>query len=204
MGNFTRLLISMLVIGTLLEVTFLATLNYVEGNDGHLFTPTPTPTAIPTPTATPTPAFSRPTTIEIPSIGLNTSMIEVGMDASGAMDSPADPAQVGWYSLGTRLGWQGNAVLAAHYDDAHGRPAAFFNLSKIPVGTDIIITDDIGRKLTYRVERSESRPIGEWVLSDIFGASDQRRLNLITCSGWWQAGVHNYSHRHIVFTRLVE
>lgn len=204
MSPLVRLLITFLVIGTLIEITSLATLNYVEGNDGHLFGPTPTPTALPTPTATPTPAFGRPTKIEIPTIGMNAPMIEVGMDENGAMASPTDPHTVGWYALGTKLGWQGNAVLAAHYDDIHGNPGVFYNLKNIPVGADITITDEIGRVLTYRVERSESRPIGEWVLADIFGASDQRRLNLITCAGWWQPGIHNYSHRHIVFTRLVE
>ena len=141
--------------------------------------------------------------MDIPAIGLSTNVEQVTVDEQGNMGVPKEFGNVGWFSHGTKLGWQGNAVMTGHYDDIYGRPAAFYHLKNIPLGAQIILTDEVGRTLQYEVVHSESKPIGSWSLAEIFGPTDERRLNLITCSGWWNPRIHNYSHRHIVFSRLL-
>lgn len=208
-------LIILLIIGTLVEFSVINVIG-ASGDEeklaedplrlvkNFLSFPTPTPTATPTPTPTPTPSFGHPVQIEVAAINLNTTVEEVTIDGSGNMGVPQNFASVGWYALGAKLGWRGNAVITGHYDDIHGQPAAFYHLRHIPLGADILLSDDMGRKLVYRVYASESRPVGSWVLEEIFGPSEERRLNLITCSGWWNPRIRNYSHRHIVFSHLVE
>lgn len=207
-------LIVLLTIGTIIELSMLTVIGAAESTAVTspqsswnivkvLFpNPTTTPSPTPTPTPTPTPAFNRPDRIEITPINLNAPIEEIAIDSAGNMGVPQSFGSVGWFALGTKIGWQGNAVLTGHYDDIYGRPAAFYNLHKIPVGSDITLTDDTGRTLRYVVERSESRPVGNWSLTEIFGPTDERRLNLITCSGWWNPKIRNYTHRHIVFSRL--
>jgi sortase A len=51
-------------------------------------------------------------------------------------------------------------------------------------------------------------PLHSYRLTDaprarIFGPSTGRHLNLITCSGTWQARAHLYDQRLVVYTRLL-
>ena len=219
MATIIRLLIILFLVGTLVEFVAAEQLESNEGSKTLLrqgyggqggvvskilsLFPSPTPTVTPTPTPTPTPAFNQPVRIDIPSIGMTAAVESVGLDANGIMTIPENP-HVGWYSLGARPGWPGNVMIAGHYDLVSGAPAIFYNLSKIPLGADIILTDELGRTMKYQVEQSESRPIGNWSLEEIFGPTQEKKISLITCSGWWNPKVHNYSHRHIVFGLLVE
>lgn len=207
-------LIFFLTIGIIVEFWLTSLLQPVQGQEntvhsivGKLFpspTVTPTPSPTPTPTPTPTPAFGQPVYVQISSLGINAPVENISVDSMGRMGVPANPYNVGWYMLGARIGWQGNAILTGHYDTTTGTPAIFNRLSQIPIGADVVITDEIGRTMRYMVEHSESRPLGSWSMEEVFGPSSERRLNLITCSGWWNMRARTYSHRHIVFARLVE
>jgi len=41
-------------------------------------------------------------------------------------------------------------------------------------------------------------------LARIFGPTSARHLNLITCSGTWQAQEHQFNERLAVYTRLLQ
>ncbi|MGM0866326.1 MAG: class F sortase [Bacillota bacterium] len=41
-------------------------------------------------------------------------------------------------------------------------------------------------------------------LRTIFGPSEKRMLNLITCKGYFDREIHNYIERLVVYTELVE
>jgi len=46
-------------------------------------------------------------------------------------------------------------------------------------------------------------PAGNEPVSDVFGESDEPRLNLITCDGDWIENERGYSQRLVVYTELV-
>lgn len=200
-------IIFLFVLGIFAELFIMVFIQSAEGAQGDLQAKSVSLVTLlfgspPTPTPTPTPAFNQPVRLEIPSIGLSADIEAVGLDNFGVMVIPENP-RVGWYGLSARPGWGGNVVIAGHYDTASGAAAVFFNLDKIPLGAEIMFTDELGRTMKYVVDRSESRPIGNWSLEEIFGQTGERRLSLITCSGWWNPSIRTYSHRHIVFARLI-
>ncbi len=201
MAKIIKVLTIVFTIGIVLELTLTLAMGTALGEErdqGSFQLPFIGPTATPTPT----PAFSQPSHINIPSINLEAPVESIGVDEKNHMGVPTNPDRVGWYDLGTKIGWQGKAVFTGHYDRVSGAPAIFYNLHLVPLGAEITLTDDQGRAMVFIVDRSESRPLGAWTTDEVFGPTDERRIVLITCSGWWNPTLRNYSHRHMVFAKL--
>ncbi|MBI4226014.1 class F sortase [Candidatus Roizmanbacteria bacterium] len=164
----------------------------------------PPPTTIATPTATPTPTIVQPASVSIPKIQVAAPIEPVGTDENGKMQLPQDINVVGWYSLGSKPGEAGNAVIAGHLDSATGEGAIFYNLKIVEPGDEIIITDQTGKENRFTVTDKVIYPYDQVPIDKVFGKSSQKRLNLITCTGAWNPLEKNYSHRTIIFSQLLE
>lgn len=156
------------------------------------------------PTAVPQQDFAEPQSISIPKINVNAPVEHVGLDGENRMDVPKDSDNAAWYDLGYKPGQKGNAVIAGHYDKKDGSPAVFWDISKLVPGDKIIITDVNGKELTFEVTRSEKFPYDNFPLQEVFGPSEDAMLNLITCEGSWNSTTGMYSHRSVIFSKLVE
>jgi sortase (surface protein transpeptidase) len=145
-----------------------------------------------------------PVSLQIPKLNLQATIEQVGMDKQGRMDVPKNADNVGWYNLGYKPGDKGSAVMAGHLDKASGAPAVFWNVSKLHPGDTILVTEENGKRLTFSVSKVTNYPYNDFPLQEVFGASDEARLNLITCQGTWNKTTGNYSHRTVVFARLTQ
>ncbi|MFN8497009.1 MAG: class F sortase [Anaerolineae bacterium] len=165
-------------------------------------TATPTRTATPAPTATPQPTpygGGRPASMSIPAIGVkDANVVDVGLEANGAMETPKGWWDLGWYKLGALPGQLGNAVISGHLDSDTG-PAVFWNLARLRKGDKIVVAMEDGTTRRFAVEKLESYPYNKAPLDRIFGPSDKARLNLITCAGVFDKGHANYSNRLVVY-----
>jgi sortase (surface protein transpeptidase) len=139
--------------------------------------------------------------LRIPALGLMTAIEPVGLRA-GAMDVPTNVWHVGWFRLGPRPGDVGNAVIDGHLDSTTG-PAIFLHLHKLHVGDRIYVTDRAGIERGFVVTDLHSYRLTDAPRARIFGPTTERHLNLITCSGTWQARAHQYDQRLVVYTRLL-
>ncbi len=161
--------------------------------------------AVVAPTLTPTPIREQPPiAVTIPKININASIERVGVDVEGRMDVPKDAFNVAWYEYGIKPGEVGNAVFAGHLDTVTGAPAIFYNLSSVEVGDAIVVSTEEGKRLTFTVVRKEIYDGNQFPLKEVFGASDKKMLNLITCQGWFDYQVQEYSHRLVLYTKLQE
>ncbi len=59
-----------------------------------------------------------PKKLDMPRLGLEAQIVEAGIDKSGAMETPDNYKDVGWFNLGVRPGEIGNAVITGHLDTA--------------------------------------------------------------------------------------
>jgi len=146
--------------------------------------------------------FGTPSRIQIPKLGVDTTVEQVGMDTNGNMDVPKDPDNVAWYRLGYKIGGNGSAVIAAHFDKPSGAPAVFYHLSSLKSGDEIKISDESGNVLTYRVTESTAYPYDNFPLQKVFNSPGTPTLNLITCDGTWDRTKKTYSNRLVVFSQL--
>jgi sortase A len=141
-----------------------------------------------------------PSTIEIPSISMKSSVEQVGLDSQNRMDVPKNWNNVGWYKLGYKPGEGGTAVISGHLDTSTGAPAVFYKLNSVNRGDKIIITDDHGNKANFKVTDKEHYPYNQVPLQKIFNTAGAAALNLITCQGDWNPNQRNYSERLVIYS----
>ncbi|WP_199925721.1 class F sortase [Paenibacillus bouchesdurhonensis] len=142
-----------------------------------------------------------PTELIIPAIKVKANIEPVGVLDNGQMDVPKQTEVVGILHPGVIAGEQGNMVMDGHVDSYSG-PAVFFNLKKLKRGDPIIVCDMNREKLTYIVQSVESYPTSDAPVDRVFGETDERMLNLVTCSGKYSRKKKEHEQRLIVFAKL--
>jgi LPXTG-site transpeptidase (sortase) family protein len=143
-----------------------------------------------------------PSRLRIPSLNIDANVEQLGLRQDGAMDVPSNIWNVGWLSSGVQPGAVGNAVIDGHKDSVKGT-AVFWDLGKLKVGERVYVSDGAGNELAFEVLEVASYGTGEAPLAQIFGSSEERRLNLITCDGTFVKSQYTYDKRLVVYTRLV-
>src|ERR1700722_5858119 len=81
---------------------------------------------------------AEPVSLVIPSIGVTTALVQLGLTSSGALQVPPTAAVAGWYTGGPRPGSIGSAVIAGHIDSTAG-PGVFFRLSQLRPGDRVYV-----------------------------------------------------------------
>jgi hypothetical protein len=142
-------------------------------------TPPPTATPVP-PTATPVPRAGQPTRVKIPVIRVDAAVEYVGLTPEGAMDVPKNYSKTAWYEPGPRPGEQGNSAIAGHVDSKTGK-AVFWDLHTLKVGDEIFVMGDDGVERRFVVSGVQSYGRADAPLQQIFGPTNERHLNIITC-----------------------
>lgn len=145
--------------------------------------------------------ISRPVQLLIPSLAISTSVEEVGVDASGAMDTPHNLWNVGWFSPGPAPGALGDAVIAGHVG-LPGNPLIFSTLGRLRSGDQITVVGADGSRRNFAVQSavswpSDSHPTG------LFESTGAPRLTLITCGGAYLRNSQTYADRLIVEADLI-
>lgn len=136
-----------------------------------------------------------PARLLIPSIGIGVDIVPVGLNDKGEMDVPSGAtSNVGWYKGGTIPGNVGSAVLDAHVY------AAFQELQHVRLGSYVYVQTSGNTKLRFKVVDSRFYTLSELTPAILFGQTDARRLNLITCAGTFVPSINTYDHRLVVFT----
>lgn len=97
---------------------------------------------------------ATPVRLTIPVIGVNTTLIRLGLTASGAMQVPSDWSVAGWYTGSPRPGAIGPAVIVGHIDSRTG-PAVFYRLAGLRRGDKVYV----------RTGRSSSSVSQRWLRS---------------------------------------
>src|SRR3989339_1636326 len=145
-------------------------------------------------------SIGLPVRLKITGINVDAAIIPVGLTSDGAMDTPKDPDEVVWYSLGSRPGESGTAVIAGHYDWINNIPAVFSHLHELRKGDKIFVEDENRMITTFVVREIRTYDKDEYA-SDVFTSDDDKdHLNLITCIGVWDKISKSYSKRLVVFT----
>jgi LPXTG-site transpeptidase (sortase) family protein len=181
-------------------------------------TPAPSPSASPPPgtSATPTPATAAPATpnqteprnpgkpvrLEVPAIGVDAPVIELGLNPDDTLEVPEDFATTGWWSGGPRPGQLGPAVIAGHVDSKSG-PAVFYRLRELAKGDAIRVHERNGATSTFRVQRIERHPKDDFPTDAVYRSDlDRHALRLITCGGTFDRSTGHYRDNVIVFAML--
>ena len=150
--------------------------------------------------ADPKPAagMSPPARVAIPSIGVDSSLQPLGLQADNTLQSPTAWGQAGWYAGGVRPGDPGPAVIAGHVDSRSG-PAVFFRLRELRAGADVYITTQSGKTLHFVVDTSQRFSKDRFPTEAVYGAQDHPELRLVTCGGEFDKLHRQYRGNVVVY-----
>ncbi|WP_020127015.1 class F sortase [Streptomyces sp. 303MFCol5.2] len=143
-----------------------------------------------------------PAEVTIPSLGITSSLMELGLATDGTVEvPPADKGMTaGWYTGGAVPGEPGAAVIIGHNDTRFGK-AVFHDLHKITEGADITVTDARGDAAHFSVTGTESVGKGSFPTEKVYGPTADRALRLITCDGDFDAEGHPVNNLIVYATR---
>lgn len=163
----------------------------------------PATPAQPRPAAEPDPLpRALPVRLEIPSIGVRTDVVQLGLEADRTIEVPTDPKQAGWYRYSPTPGQVGPAVVVGHVDSVEG-PAVFHELGALQLDARIRVLRDDGRVAVFSVRRVATYEKDAFPTRAVYGDLKKPGLRLITCGGSYDADDGGYQANSIVFASLV-
>lgn len=140
---------------------------------------------------------SPPVTLTIPSIGVQTSLIRLGLAADGTLQVPQSTAVAGWYTGSPRPGAVGSAVIAGHIDSRTG-PGVFFRLSLLRPGDRVYVRRADGTLAVFLVTAVRQFPKDSFPTSAVYGPTPDPEVRLITCGGTFDPQLGSYLSNTIV------
>lgn len=143
-----------------------------------------------------------PVQLLIPDIGVNAKIEHLGLTKEGAVQAPAGAKEVSWFTLGSRPGQPGSAVISGHYGRwKNGTDSVFNLLPDVKRGDTIHVKDEGGVVRSFVVQ--DIRVYGkDEVVPEIFAASTDALLNIITCHGTYLEDEQTYDRRLVVFAKM--
>jgi sortase (surface protein transpeptidase) len=182
----------------------------IASSSGHKALPVGKPKLLPVPRgdAAPVPqpsdgeAVARPASLIIPSIGVRTRLIRLGVLSSGALQVPATTAVAGWYTFSPRPGAIGSSIMAGHIDSVSG-PGIFFRLRLMHPGEKVYVRRTDGSLAIFRVTAKHMYLKAHFPTADVYGPAPTAQLRLITCGGTFDPATGHYLSNVIVFATLI-
>ncbi len=143
-----------------------------------------------------------PVRVRVPAAGVDSALVGLGLDGTGALQAPGDPSVAGWYAGGVAPGEAGPAVLAGHVDSAHG-PAVFARLRELTAGDEVLVDRSDGAVARFTVTRVERHPKDAFPTDAVYGPTADAQLRLVTCGGDFDRAARSYEDNVVVFATLV-
>ncbi len=154
----------------------------------------------------PKPSASRhvplPTDLTIPAIGVQTSLIRLGLTRSGTMQVPSSTSVAGWFTGSPRPGGLGSSVIVGHIDSLSG-PGIFFHLRELHPGNRVYVRQATGRLAVFRVTAVHMYLKARFPSAVVFGPTPDAELRLITCGGTFDPVTGHYLSNVVVYAALV-
>ena len=148
-------------------------------------------------------APSRPTSLQISSVDIETDLSVVGRNPDDTLTVPTEFDIAGWYEYSPTPGELGPAIITGHVDSYNG-PAVFWRLGQVKIGDTIDIAREDGTVVTFEVEQVKQFEQDNFPTEEVYGNIDYIGLRLITCGGVWDRSAQSYSHNTVVFARLLK
>jgi len=150
-------------------------------------------------------ASSEPVAIDIPSIGVESVLQQVGLTAENTVEVPAPGPhynEAAWYRNSSTPGAPGPAIIVGHVDSAREGPSVFFKVGDLRPKDEVLITRADGVVAVFRVDTIGRYPKDEFPTQLVYGATDQAVLRLITCGGAFDEATGHYLENIVVFASL--
>lgn len=138
------------------------------------------------------------TAVSIPDIGVDSTLVPLGVDATGALVPPERYDVAGWFAAGPLPGTVGPAVIAGHVDSRAG-PGVFYRLEEMVVGQIVTVAVSDGSSVRFAVTAVGQYPKTDFPTELVYGPTPGRELRLITCGGNFDPSRRSYLDNIVVY-----
>ena len=149
-------------------------------------------------------AESAPVSLQVPQVGINTSLVPLGQAADGTMEipggQPGDPG--GWYKYSPTPGELGPAVILGHVNNLASPQGLFFRLHEMKPGEQFSVTRADGTVAVFEVDKLEVVKKATFPTLAVYGNTNRAEIRLITCGGL-DTSSGEYTENTVVFGHLV-
>ena len=193
------------IAGIVLILAGTAAVGVAFGSQTHAPQPTPSQAGvIDASSRGPSLARSLPVSMHIPAIGVDSSLLHLGLNTDGTVRVPSIKTQAGqaaWYKYSATPGQIGSSVIEGHVDSERG-PAVFFRLGALHRGDTIDVKLADGVTAVFRVTGVREYVKTRFPAKAIYGATNFAALRLITCGGAFDYATGHYLSSTVVFASL--
>jgi sortase (surface protein transpeptidase) len=126
-----------------------------------------------------------PVRLDIPGIGVHTSLMELGLAGDGTVEVPpfTKDAPAGWYDGSPAPGQAGPAVILGHVH-AGTSEGVFSRLSELTPGARIEVGRADGSSAVFTVTSLATYAKEAFPAQAVYGDTTDPQLRLITCGGY--------------------
>jgi hypothetical protein len=188
------------------SVTPPASDSTVPGPAGTAPTGAPGSTPAPQPTTRgPILDQSIPTRLQIPAIGVDSMLNQIGLNPQGEISTPPldKDSRAYWLSVSPTPGQLGPSTIIGHVDSAAYGPGVFFKLGGLRQTDTIQVTRSDGQVAVFEVERVVEYKKSEFPTDEVYGNIDHAGLRLITCGGDFDSSTRSYESNIVAYASLV-
>ncbi len=152
----------------------------------------------------PVPVVAGATTLDVPRLGIHhSSLIDLGVDASGVLIPPPSTAVAGWLTGSAVPGEVGPSIIAGHVDSYLG-PGIFFRLDTLRAGDMVSVGRSDGVTVRYKVTGVIIVPKNQFPTDQVYGPTPGSELRLITCGGEFDHKARRYLRNVVVSAVYVD
>ncbi|MEC3980382.1 class F sortase [Amycolatopsis sp. H20-H5] len=144
---------------------------------------------------------SLPVSVKVPRIGVDSTLLSLGLNPDRTVEVPKDFSKAGWYDYGPTPGEQGASVILGHIDSFRG-PAVFYKLSQLVPGDLVQVTRRDGTTANFTVDARRQYPKKQFPAKDVYGKVDYAGLRLVTCGGQFDSKARSYLDNIVVYAHL--
>lgn len=150
----------------------------------------------------PSQPVADPVRVEVPTIGVVSDLVELGLNEDRTMEVPSDFDRAGWFTGRPPPGAVGPAVIVGHVDSRDG-PAVFYRLRDLAPGDEILVHRADASTARFAIDRVEQYPKDDFPTEAVYGPTDDAALRLITCGGSFDRQRSSYDDNVVVFATLL-
>jgi len=149
-------------------------------------------------------ARSIPVSLDIPSIGVHSTLLQLGVNPDRTVQVPPleRDSKAGWFTYSPTPGQLGPAVLLGHVDSAQWGPGVFYRLGALAPGRPVDVARADRTVAEFVVDRVESYPKNTFPSLQVYGNTTDAQLRLITCGGVFDTATRNYENNIVVYAHL--
>ena len=147
---------------------------------------------------------SEPVTLMIPTIGVKTDLLNLGLRENGSLQVPEDSgsgAPAGWYNGSPTPGERGPSVMLGHVNALGGATGVFADLRKLTPGTDINVSRADGTTAVFTVDHGAQYSKNNFPTLEVYGNTPGAELRLITCDGYDPA-TKLFDDNYVIYAKL--